>query len=70
MEQEFAASINLRQGDKINLESGEKKTRQTYGSLMMFTTNSLVALMFSRVSFGRRGDSVNVTLINGGLCAT
>ena len=36
----------------------------------MLTQNSLVALMFSRVSFGLAGDSVKLTLTRGGLCDT
>lgn len=42
----------------------------TKGSLMMFTVNSLVTRMFSRVSFERRGDNEKDTLSNGGLWLT
>lgn len=43
-------------------------SRATYGSLMILTTNSFVASMFSRVSFGFRGESVNETEMSGGSC--
>jgi hypothetical protein len=42
----------------------------TKGSLMMLTVNSLVAKMFSRVSFGRAGDNLKDMLTSGGWCDT
>ena len=41
----------------------------TNGSLMMLTVNSLVAKMFSRLSFGFPGVREKETVNNGGSCA-
>jgi len=47
--------------------SDETFDASTNGSLIILTTNSFVARIFSRESLGIRGDNWNETLIRGGL---
>ena len=68
IEVEFAASTKLTWVTHKPLSKGHRQG--TYGSLMMLTQNSFVALIFSRVSFGLLLGSVHETIMSGGLCET